>query len=245
MLHAGNPARLRIALKSRQELLRGMRRPAPGPLQFNLIVPFFLLLSVMAVVALRVMSYAYQRCESDASPDKCMHTGSLWSAYVKRLQGSLYETTDALGGTVRESDHVLVGINLLSDYPVLMHRDIPRGHLHLTGDTGSGKSALGLANLIHQLVNRPNTSTVILDLKGDPALFHGVRSETRCKWFTNQANRSTYAFNVFAQEHFTRVTQHQKTELLLKSLGLDYGEGSPGGCCVYSLVRPDRSSSRP
>ncbi|MBU0717858.1 MAG: DUF87 domain-containing protein, partial [Planctomycetes bacterium] len=70
-----------------------------------------------------------------------------------------------------ERNHLLAGFNPENDYPILLSRGILREHAHIIGDTGSGKTALGITPLVAQLIGRPHTSVVIIDLKGDMALF--------------------------------------------------------------------------
>lgn len=174
---------------------------------------------------------------------------SLWEAYVDRLTRSTY-VASIDNHTVRERDHLLLGINPEGDYPVLLDRDILSEHAHLTGDSGSGKSALGIAPLVAQLIGRPNCSVVILDLKGDMALFEDARLAVEAvnaanrnqpgykpipfQWFTNRIGRSTFAFNPFLQSHMAGVTLQQKAAIMMQSLGLDYGEGY--GTLFYSSV---------
>ena len=162
---------------------------------------------------------------------------SLWHAYVHRLAASAHSAPDELGRPVRERDHLLVGFSLNGDYPVLIHEPIMREHAHVTGDSGSHKTSLALAPLIAQLVGRPKTSVVVLDLKGDPTLFEATRIAVddanaarqgrpiRLQWFTNMQDQSTHVFNMFLQTHMRNAGPHQKMEILLKSLGLEHGEG--------------------
>ena len=164
--------------------------------------------------------------------------GSLWEAYVRRLRSSEFSTRDEFGRETRERDLLLVGFNAYADYPVLLEKGILGEHGHITGDSGSGKSSLGIAPLIAQLIGRPDTSVIVLDLKGDRALFEAARCAVRdanrdrskkrrirFRWFTNAAQLSTFTFNPFLQRHMQRVTLQQKASILLQSLGLEYGEG--------------------
>lgn len=203
----------------------------PASIVVALMVPLCTLLMVVGSVGAHILAHAEARLRDGGRyTDSERAAQTRIAALTARLSESPYETRDASGAVVRERDHILAGFNLLNDYPVLMHHDILRGHMHYLGDTGSGKSALGLANLCHQLMRRPNMSIVILDLKGDHALFHGVRREAKLagrdfKGFTNRARLPTIAFNPLLQRHVQSVTPHQRTEMLLNSLGLEYGEG--------------------
>lgn len=216
-----------------------------------LAAPVVLVATLFAIGG-RVLLHHFNTLEGwDGSPGLYHRQTPLsnWAACVDRLTRSTYvATTDE--HTARERDHLFLGINPDSDYPVLLDRDILKEHAHLTGDSGSGKSALGIAPLMAQLIGRPNCSVVILDLKGDMALFEDARLEVEAvntarqnqpgyqpipfQWFTNRIGHSTFAFNPFLQSHMSGITLHQKAAILMQSLGLDYGEGY--GTAFYSSV---------
>src|SRR5262249_10357557 len=70
---------------------------------------------------------------------------------------------------------------------------------------------------------------VVLDLKGDRALFRTAEIEARrsgatFKWFTNRREVSSFVFNPFLQSHIPRLTPNQVTQAVLQGLSLDYGE---------------------
>ncbi|MBI1826056.1 MAG: hypothetical protein HY287_02450 [Planctomycetes bacterium] len=165
---------------------------------------------------------------------------SLWAAYTTRIRDSRFRAADEFGRSIEERRYLLVGFDEHSDYPVLLSPAVLAEHAHITGDSGSGKSSLGLAPIIEQLIDQGDCSVVILDLKGDPAMFGAAKAAVRrvnarnrrqgkpllpFRWFTNKAGRSTYAFNPFLQADMQSVTPHQRAEILLQSLGLEYGEG--------------------
>ncbi len=123
--------------------------------------------------------------------------------------------------------------------PVLIPRHLFNQHAYVFGSTGSGKTSRGLAPTIIQVIRmmkkerkrheRPN-GTVILDIKGDMALFETTRLECEkagvpFKWFTNLANRSTYVFNPLMQRQHETTTAEQIGEGLHTALGIDHGEG--------------------
>jgi hypothetical protein len=169
----------------------------------------------------------------------------LWEAYVQRLRDSQFVVDVPDRPTVRERDHFFLGVFEEQDYPVLLSPGVLDEHGHVTGDSGAGKSSLGLAPLLEQIIRRGEDSVLIVDLKGDMSLFESVRraverlNENRppgaqipFKWLTNQNGCSTFAFNPFLQSDMEQVTMHQKVEILIKSLGLEYGEGY--GTSYYS-----------
>lgn len=207
-----------------------------------LIAPAATLFCLTFALGARPLTHFYTTLEQGSDGGRAAyHTpvhGSLWEAYVRRLRSSEFATRDEFGRETRERDLLLVGFSLHGDYPILLERGILSEHGHITGDSGSGKSSLGIAPLIAQLIGRPDTSVVVLDLKGDRALFEAARCSVRdanqdrskkrrirFRWFTNAAQLSTFAFNPFLQKHMQRVTLQQKASILLQSLGLEYGEG--------------------
>ena len=154
---------------------------------------------------------------------------ALWESRVATMQNSQDST---------ERDSLWLGVHEYGDYPILAPRRLLREHAHILGDTGSGKTALGLAPMMTQLVRmagrdkragrQPQSSIVVLDLKGDAALFQGMRQEAEeaglpFKWFTNQYNHSTYVFNPFTQLHMKELAFYQRADVLLHALSLAYG----------------------
>lgn len=147
-----------------------------------------------------------------------------WKSYVQRLQAS-----------PKGRDYIWLGTHATEDYPVLLHRDILREHAHFLGDSGSGKTALGIAPLLEQLI-QAGDAAVIIDLKGDIALFETARiaAGDRFKFFTNEIGKATYAFNPFAQFQREHVSLNQICEVFLSALALEHGEGY--GRSYYSRV---------
>ncbi len=205
-----------------------------------LLVPAGLCFCVCYGLGARVLTHHWRTLEGDDEQPGLYQTrdrSNRWAAYVARLQESRHYVPDENNQPLRESAHLLLGFSIHGDYPVLLDHRILREHAHITGDTGAGKTALGLAPLISQLIGRPNSSVVVLDLNGEMPLFVNTREAVRefneghpgraleYRWFTNFPGRSTYLFNPFLQSHVPRVTAHQHVEIILQSLGLEYGEG--------------------
>lgn len=74
------------------------------------------------------------------------------------------------------------------------------------------------------------TPMVILDLKGDPALFHTVRAEAEARgqefrFFTPERDLATHVFNPFSNFASQSRTLLQVCQLILDALGLNHGEG--------------------
>ena len=214
-----------------------------GSLFFSLlaciVTPPFLLFTICFAVGGRLIAHHWLTLEKDARYRALYHREkplSSWAAYTARLRESRHETSYRLGEPVRERDHLLLGFNPSEDYPILLDRSILNRHAHVTGDSGSGKTSLGLARMLHQLIGRPNSSVVGLDLNGEPPLFAAVQQAVRqanigrekplpFRWFTNFPGDSTYLFNPFLQSHIPLVTTQQRVETVLQSIGLGYGEG--------------------
>ena len=163
-----------------------------------------------------------------------------WNEIVTTIQTS-QDTT--------ERNSLFLGFHDAAGYPVLMPREALREHGHILGDTGSGKTAMGFAPLITQLIRMSGrdkketpvesrqSSIVVIDLKGDPALFEGAQVEAKqaglpFKFFTNQRDQSTHVFNPFLQNHLPfvkndepKLSKDQWVEKITECLDLYHGEG--------------------
>lgn len=202
-----------------------------GSLVLSLLAPAMLAGLVLFAVAGRRLMHLYATLEM---PGAAYHSEELaanpWQAMVMRLRTSAFVATDPTGRAVSERDHLFVGQSLKEGYPVLLSTAVLNEHAHITGDTGSGKTSLGLTPMMVQLIERRDPSVLVIDLKGDAAMFQAARhaaqeSGLRFRWFTNVADRSTFLFNPFTQRHIVNLPRTMRAELLLQSLGLDYGEG--------------------
>jgi hypothetical protein len=142
-----------------------------------------------------------------------------WDHYVERIVNS----EDRL-----EAEHILVGTSQVGDYPVLVHREIYDQHYHLLGDSGASKTSLGIAPTATQLIARGDSTVVIVDLKGDKALFElcrreAARTRVRFRWVSNEVGYSSFAFNPFLQSHNEQLSIQQFVDEILQGLSLDYG----------------------
>ena len=183
-----------------------------------LTVSYALFWTTVVAVAGRAAVHHYQAYASREGV--YVEPRSLWAAGVERLQGSKNPV---------ERRHLWMGMSRENEYPVLLDRELLGQHMHILGGTGSGKTSRGITPLMEQLVSR-ECSTVVLDLKGDMALFESARlSAERAgvpfKWFSSQSHRSTHVFNPFGQKHLHKFTDLERSEVFTKALGLDYGEG--------------------
>lgn len=122
---------------------------------------------------------------------------------------------------------------------LLLHEGILAEHCYIVGPSGAGKTSLGIMPLLTQLIRGAKTSTderpdpypvVILDLKGDAALFHTVKHEAEARgqtfrFFTTEKNAPTYRFNPFRGFDRDSRSVAQLCQLILDSLSLNHGKG--------------------
>lgn len=145
---------------------------------------------------------------------------SVLNAYFDRLRNSR---------NLHERRSLLVGRDFWKGHPVLLDTELLLEHMHIVGSTGAGKSTLGLATDLIQLIRRRDGAVVIIDGKGDDALFNTARIEaeragTQFKWFTNKPFRSTYLFNPFDERTTSRLTVPEIVGLVIQSLNLHHGD---------------------
>ncbi|MDZ4686582.1 MAG: hypothetical protein SH850_16045 [Planctomycetaceae bacterium] len=155
-----------------------------------------------------------------------------WERLVDRLQSSQ---------DYWESQSLFLGTNWRDDTPALVPREIFAEHAHILGDSGSGKTSIGLMPLVCQLMRSGKCSVVVLDLKADDqALLESLREESAnlserrrvanppeppypFRWFTSELGRSSYIFNPLSQRATAQLADYQRTDLLVSALGLHYG----------------------
>lgn len=182
-----------------------------------LTAPFALFWTAIVAVAGRAIVHHHKAYDS---PDSIyVEPRSPWAAAVERLQGSSNPV---------ERRHVWMGLSREDDYPVLLDRELLQQHMHILGGTGSGKTSR-ITPLLEQLV-RPDCSAVVIDLKGDMALFESARLSAKragipFKWFTSESSRSTFVFNPFTQKHMLSRTALERSQVYSKAFGLEHGPG--------------------
>ena len=140
-----------------------------------------------------------------------------WDTKVERLLNGL------------KDPHLYVGRTLSDRAPWLLHRKLLGTHAHVRGGTGTGKTALCLAPLAFQLIAHADSSVVVIDMKGDNALFWGTfveaeRAGLPFRWFTIEPGSASFAFNPFTQRHNQKRGVNARAQSLLVSLGLYYGD---------------------
>ena len=147
-----------------------------------------------------------------------------WLAHVD----SLHRSGDPL-----EREHLFLGyaqdFDTDDQWPVLVPRGLLGQHMHITGDSGSGKTSRGLASLTAQLARfareRGDCSLLVIDLKGDDALFQGLRHEAGdipFEWYREQIGFSTFAFNPLLQAQVDFLNPDQRAQAVMDAFGLAY-----------------------
>lgn len=149
-----------------------------------------------------------------------------WPTLVQGMQNSADQT---------ESRSYYMARVVADGSPFIVPREVFREHAHFLGDSGTGKTSLGLAPWIEQTVAFGDSSVVVVDLKADSLeLFatlqraaedlHGrTGRRTPIKYFTNQSQLSTYAFNPLTQPYWSSFDPYIKTDILCGAAGLLYG----------------------
>lgn len=219
----------------------------PGAILYSLVVPNLLFIGLYSS-ALKKLDALRVRIEGETTEHGAVSGGldddgrTEWQWYADRLSSSPHRATDPLdpyGERVREADHLFLGVEPNFKFPVLLDRRILSEHCYIAGETGSGKTALGIMPLALQLLrgskprdtrtSSPQPAIVVLDLKGDPALFHTFREECGdripFRFFTPQPGRPTHYFNAFRELRSENRSLIQLAQLILDSLSLSHGEG--------------------
>ena len=149
--------------------------------------------------------------------------------------------------------------------PLIIPKPIFKEHAHFLGDSGGGKTSLGLAPLMESLGVTGDCSLVLIDLKADSMELLGTllataeqakrefNVEIPVKHFSNQRRRSTFAFNPLNNPKWHDLDLYTRTDILCGALGLeygaDYGEGfysSANAAVLYAAIRhyPETRSFR-
>lgn len=184
----------------------------------SVLLPLFILLLIGFAVAGPVLSAHYVALEADGAYEQ-HHDWRPVDGYTERILHSR---------NPQERNCLFLGCFESEEYPTLLDRKLLNEHMHILGATGTGKTALGLAPLIIQLIRRGEGPVIIVDAKGDPFLMNLARREARragrkFKWFTNKPGHSTFIFNPFLQKHLTRLSLEETVGVLLQCFNLFHG----------------------
>lgn len=137
---------------------------------------------------------------------------------------------------------------------MLISRKLYGYHGVVRGGPGRGKAAF-LERLVAQLASAESeervgwlaacgaehepSSLVILDLKGEMALFNTARLEAAragipFRYFTFHPGQASHAFNFFAQSHLDESSKGHIAQALLQALGAEYGQAY--GASFFSSI---------
>lgn len=227
------------------------------PLLFAL--PELLLLAVFAPT-LRGGANATNSAEMDspvrAGPNE-------WERHVNETATSqrILELDDDGQVLKTEAEHLFLGLRSGTNERVLLDRAILREHVYIVGQTGSGKTALGIMPLLIQLIRghlqpetdrdkrttgrwepAPPAPIMILDLKGDLALFNTARLEAEKAqrtflFFSADGRKVTHRFDPFVSIYAETRTPIEVCELLIQAMNLFHGEQY--GASYYSRQHRD------
>lgn len=186
---------------------------------------FFFALVLVLPITLAVVSqplgtmYLLGLNASSSKETKTLSTQE-WNSAVSRMSGS---------ANAVERDSIFLGVNAADRSPILVPRSVFEEHMHLLGDSGSGKTSLGIAPLMAQLIAGGDCSVILLDMKGDDhslietARIGAEKAKVPFRWFTNQLGTPTYLFNPLQQRFLENLTLYQRADILAAGLGLQYG----------------------
>jgi len=198
-----------------------------------LAVPVLVTLGTPILLCWPVLAYASGRGTHGRTP-------SNWNDLIADLRNS----PDPI-----EKECIFVASVLADDSPVLIPRSVFENHAHFLGDSGSGKTSLGLAPFLEQMIQFGDCSFVVLDLKGDSLeIFasmkkaaEGVRKRTGndlpLKHFTIQSDRSTFVFNPLTQPYWKKLESYVQADILCAAFGLNYG--TEYGASWYTAANAD------
>jgi hypothetical protein len=136
-----------------------------------------------------------------------------------------------------ERSALLAGIDLETRAPVMIPRSILEdGHVHISGRTGSGKTAAALTSMAFQILRdgdkaegpRKTSPLIIIDLKGDRAYFNAVRHAAAehgrtFRYFSTHAGDDYHFFDPLQIFHLGGVTPLQLASEFVRAFSLDYG----------------------
>lgn len=232
--YAGVRTFLRASWRSRSISMQGVFDFLLFPLLCAFILPNLLLLASLRGVLLESEQMEERMAELD---DPGSRTQWQWS--IDRLQGSTHIATDLHGNPINEGHHILLGFEYGGRFPVIIPKEMLRGHTYICGTTGGNKTSIGITGILLQVMRGQTSATekeqlpppiVIIDLKGDMALFQTVKAQAEAngqtfRFFTPELKKETHHFVPFETLNTEWRSTIQLCQLVLEALSLDHGFG--------------------
>lgn len=152
----------------------------------------------------------------------------LWRQMVERKEQSIHP---------HEQTALFAGVDMDNGAPVMIPRQVLEdGHVHISGRTGSGKTASALMSMAFQILRdgsrsndpRDKSPLVIIDLKGDRAFFNAMRQAAAehgrtFRYFSTHAGDDYHFFDPLQIFHLGSVTPLQLASEFVRAFSLDYG----------------------
>lgn len=187
------------------------------------LTPLLVLLLLPSMLQLELMGWAHKGYVAWVARTP-------WECAVTRVRESEAEFEGPDGETIREKEHLFLGIEPNANYPVLLDQKLLGEHTYIVGDSGSGKTSLGIMPMVMQLMRDGTDPIVIIDLKGDTALYNMVRNEAESRrrkflFFTPEYQKASHYFNPFENFERSSRTLSSFATLFLDALSLNHGEG--------------------
>jgi len=141
-----------------------------------------------------------------------------------------------------ERTSLFAGLDMQNGAPVLIPRQVLEdGHVHISGRTGSGKTAAALMSMAFQVLRdgsrsddpRDKCPLVIIDLKGDREFFNAMRQAAAehgrtFRHFSTHVGDDYHFFDPLQILHLGCATPLQLASEFVRAFGLDYGLGYGG-----------------
>ena len=205
-----------VELASPRALL--LRPLVIGVLLPVLLSPVLLLLGSFVAIGPTLVGH-HDALEAEEAPEQHLEWSD-FDGYIERLRNSRNSIERAAN---------IIGFHRTFGFPILADTNLYFEHQHVLGATGIGKTALSVTTDLIQLIRRGDGPVIVVDCKGDRALFETARLESaragrKFKWFTNKPYRSTYIFNPLAHLSSPQFALPEVLGVLLQSFNMFHGE---------------------
>ncbi len=188
----------------------------PGPEEFVWGMLSIMLTLSFAVVAVGTM----------ARPEYVNPSLGPWNVVVDKLRESKNK---------HEKNAYFWGFVAADNSPILIDRSVFLQHVHFLGNSGSGKTAIGLGPTIEQSIRFGDISCFVIDLKADSTELlaacvfarqsHKDRTgeELPIRIFAIEQGLMTHSFNPFTTAGWENLSTTDRSSIICAALGLFYG----------------------